>query len=401
MATIVNNKGKLCVNFMIFDEETNKKVRRRVSTGLDDTPENRKLATTKILPKIEKQILNGEYVVPKKQVSLDTLFKEWENKTKEEDRMRSYTLTDYSNAYKDKLSEKWGNKAIASFSEEDINDMQRDLLQVVGIKRAKSLMAPIRGVFKLAVTKRLIDVNPCDKANVINDLGKKQERIKDMQDLASTTNVEDFEEKFDSIKKDKKNPFSEKELKLIFETATGQFKNIFALMYFLGGLRPSELIALEWRHINFDKRVVYVVNGITGKESEKEKLLLKTDSSMRKVYLSDKAIELLQEQHKLTGFSSFVFLNQQKEQYNSPRYLSSKFSKLLDKLNLKNHKLYDIRHSYASVNLSKNRLPITFISQQMGHADIKTTLQKYSAYIADDQKEINDMLNSAFQSFNY
>jgi len=71
----------------------------------------------------------------------------------------------------------------------------------------------------------------------------------------------------------------------------------------------------------------------------------------------------------------------------------------LTKTNLEAHRIYDIRHSFASINLSKGRLPIVLISETMGHKDPSVTLKMYSSYIADSKEEIFSAMNSAFKDF--
>ena len=53
---------------------------------------------------------------------------------------------------------------------------------------------------------------------------------------------------------------------------------------------------------------------------------------------------------------------------------------MIEKCGLEYRKLYHTRHSFASIMLQQNE-DIAWISNMMGHADIHTTLTKYTKYI--------------------
>lgn len=95
-----------------------------------------------------------------------------------------------------------------------------------------------------------------------------------------------------------------------------------------------------------------------------------------------------------------MFVNQYGRAYNSFQTISNfHFKKLLEKCKIDGKRLYDLRHSFASINLSKNRLPLLLVSKIMGHADPAVTLKEYTEYIADSEDETLDMINEAFKGF--
>ena len=52
-----------------------------------------------------------------------------------------------------------------------------------------------------------------------------------------------------------------------------------------------------------------------------------------------------------------------------------------------------------SINLSLNRLPLLLISKQLGHSSAEVTLKKYSAFVAEDDSIILNLLNKSAESF--
>ena len=272
-------------------------------------------------------------------------------------------------------------------------------------KTIKNIRIPFYGVMELAIKKRLINENPFNMSIKIN-LGKTQEEktllAKNLRELVNNGEIKDIINKIESSKKKRqKNPFSENELKLLFKTSKGMLKNWIEIAFYTA-MRPSEQIALKWEQVNFEKKFILVVGAVTGKETKKERELNKTESSVRIIYLCEQAIEAFRRQYKLTGKNKHgvVFLNQYNNPYKSVQTIRDHlFKNLLNECNIKNKRLYDLRHSFASINLSKNRLPIILISKIMGHSDTAVTLKEYSEYVSNSTEETIDLINSAFKKF--
>lgn len=60
--------------------------------------------------------------------------------------------------------------------------------------------------------------------------------------------------------------------------------------------------------------------------------------------------------------------------------------------NVKKIRIHDFRHSHASLLLSKG-VPITVISQRLGHSDINMTLNTYSHMMPNDEDKAVNMIN--------
>lgn len=138
---------------------------------------------------------------------------------------------------------------------------------------------------------------------------------------------------------------------------------------------------------------------VTGYQTEDESYLTKTDASFRKIYISEAGIKYLKAQYAITGNKgSEIFLTNKGEGYKNSKSLNEQFQSILEKSGMKKRFLYNLRHSYASINLSQERLPLLFVSEQMGHKDASVTLQKYARYVKKHSETV-DMVNKAFQAF--
>jgi len=70
------------------------------------------------------------------------------------------------------------------------------------------------------------------------------------------------------------------------------------------------------------------------------------------------------------------------------------FKQGLKRAGLPSFRLYDLRHTYASLLLAANA-PITYVSAQLGHANPSTTLRYYARWIPNQGRRWVDLLDRA------
>jgi Phage integrase family len=68
------------------------------------------------------------------------------------------------------------------------------------------------------------------------------------------------------------------------------------------------------------------------------------------------------------------------------------FKRALKAATLPEFRLYDLRHTYASLLLAANA-PITYVSAQLGHANPATTLRYYARWIPSKGRRWADLLD--------
>ena len=81
----------------------------------------------------------------------------------------------------------------------------------------------------------------------------------------------------------------------------------------------------------------------------------------------------------------------------SPSTIGRKKDKYCKLAEVKKIRIHDFRHSHASLLLSMN-VPITVISERLGHSDINMTLNTYSHMIPKDEDKAVDILNQIKQN---
>lgn len=157
------------------------------------------------------------------------------------------------------------------------------------------------------------------------------------------------------------------------------------------GLRRGELVALMWENIDFNKKTITIKHSeYNGKLTEP-----KSKSSYRKVNMPEKLKKVLIKQKLKTGYSKFVFPNQNGNIMDSHKISSVYFPKLLKYANIGHCRFHDLRHTFGSqlVNQSVN---IKYVQNQMGHSKIKTTLDTYGHLLPESNEFAMNILDKIY-----
>lgn len=184
-------------------------------------------------------------------------------------------------------------------------------------------------------------------------------------------------------------PFNLEEIKLILDNANGWFKNFLGIAFFTGA-RSGEILALEWKDINFEKSIISISKTQTMGFTK----IPKTKSSVRKIDILSQCEPFLRNQQKISGLSQNVFISERNKHgkiYGSCS-MRPKWVKLLKKCNLEYRNIYQTRHSFAS-NMLSNSEELFWVSQMLGHKNPNITLEKYSKYVKSNREKKTTFLD--------
>ncbi len=78
-----------------------------------------------------------------------------------------------------------------------------------------------------------------------------------------------------------------------------------------------------------------------------------------------------------------------------PNLLRRSFKPLLERAGLPNIRFHDLRHTHATLLLSKGANP-KVVQERLGHATVSITLDVYAHVIPSMQQDATDKLNSLF-----
>ena len=115
---------------------------------------------------------------------------------------------------------------------------------------------------------------------------------------------------------------------------------------------------------------------------------VKTQLRVRYIDILPQLENMLKELEKETGNYSNLFIFHFKKPFYSHNVINLRFKELLEKINIKERSLYNLRHTFASQMISNinNGIDILWVSKMLGHKDLSVTLQYYAKYIKEDDE---------------
>ncbi len=311
--------------------------------------------------------------------------------------MKTYKLPNLKPVSYDRMEQTYktacnylGNVQMGNITSEDVQAMINDLAKEKAYSTVKKHFELVNSVFKYSVNSRKLGFNPCAAVELPSERNMK---VQTKQAEIFTQDETDAMYAFNMKLKTSRNQF---------------FKHMPAILLMLNtGWRIGELLALEWKDIDFRERQAVISKTLTKakvrdengeilsrhKETYADKT--KTKSGERITPLNDMAIELLnqiKEYNKRMKIKSDYVVCTSDGGYVSERNLLRTFNSVMGVIGAeKNYTIHSLRHTYAS-RLLMNGVEISVVSKLLGHADINTTYSKY-IHVLDSQ------LNSKMKEF--
>jgi integrase len=285
------------------------------------------------------------------------------------------TVREYQDVLKNHVYAKFGdNQDITAITRGDIKEF---LLGKLNDGYAISTVAHLRnclsGIFNLALDHEIIQVNHAQR------LGKNFLKVKDQ-------------------KKDI-NPLTSGELIVLLNAFNEHFPEHYTLTLLLArtGVRISEAFALKWGDIDYHGRFIevnrsYVRGRISTPKSGKSR---RVDMS-RQLGAALKVHELASKKKGLSlGLGDkpeYVFTNRVGNLMDQGGWRSRVFKKALQKAGLREIRIHDLRHTYATLRISKGD-NIADVSNQLGHHSVKFTMDVYYHWFPGKKKFEVDALD--------
>ncbi len=296
-------------------------------------------------------------------------------------RIRDSTRKDYKRDLKKHVLPTLSKRPISEITRLEIKTLLVSKLDKdYSVSSVNSFRAVISLTFNVALDDKAITENPALK------LGKLEGKRKSIK-----------------TKKKKKIIFLDKKqiktlLDKILEEAPDEYP--YTLLLARTGLRTGEAVALKWTDIDFKKREIHVQRAIS-----KGKLELTKSGEDRKVDMS----------HQLTATLKSLSVKKKEEAlakgkkvsewiFPSPRWPDrprdphawrrKKFNPILEKTDIPQIRIHDLRHSYASM-LIKNGESLVHVRDQLGHHSIQVTADYYGHLVPGENKAAVDALDDA------
>jgi integrase len=189
------------------------------------------------------------------------------------------------------------------------------------------------------------------------------------------------------------------ELKLLLDAVQAHYPDHYPLFLLLArtGMRIGEALALEWGDIDFAGRFITVRRSVT-----RGRISTPKNGKTRRVDMSLQLTDTLKAHmtaSKIKGMAlglgalpSYVFTNELGGVIDAHNWRNRVFTKALAKAKLRAIRIHDLRHTYATLRISKGD-SITDVSSQLGHYSVKLTLDVYNRWIPGKKKEEVDGLD--------
>lgn len=171
------------------------------------------------------------------------------------------------------------------------------------------------------------------------------------------------------------------------------------------GLRRSEVLGLQWNSINFNQNILKIEHTVVKVNTTVRKDKTKNASSFRTFPLIPEIKKLLiQEKERQKkcqeAFSQeyidspYVFIWDDGKPY-STEYVSQHFRRILKWNDLPEIRFHDLRHSCASILLSKG-FTLKDVQEWLGHSNITLTADIYGHLDIERKKSIASTLSKMF-----
>jgi integrase len=157
------------------------------------------------------------------------------------------------------------------------------------------------------------------------------------------------------------------------------------------GMRPSEYLALTWSDFDLEHGCVSVSKTLQHWERSWFFEDTKRERSRRTIKLQSwvtTLIRILKEKAKAAGAKTndLVFTSERSGPIHEAKLVERHFKPLLVSAGLPNIRLYDLRHTAATLALVAGVSP-KVVSEQLGHASVAFTLEVYSHVLPHMQDE--------------
>lgn len=165
-------------------------------------------------------------------------------------------------------------------------------------------------------------------------------------------------------------PFSLEEVETLIKNASGELKSYLITAFFTGA-RTGELLGLKFGDIDFEANEIHIERT---KHNDGTLGTPKTPNSKRVIDMLAPVKDELARLKNGREADEFVFKK-------SRTKITSEFLALCKALRLEKRRLYDTRHTFASIMLSRGEEPAWVGMKMLGHNNLTMTFKVYVKYM--------------------
>ena len=268
-------------------------------------------------------------------------------------KLKPRTVFDYERLTAQHIKPALGHLSVARIARDDVVQLHVDMARIP--RRANYTIATVRAILNFGIDLGLRPPasNPARRIKFYRQ--RVRERFLSEQEIGKAADAIEQAERTGKI-----GPHGAAGLRLALFT----------------GARSGEITAVEWQHVDFDRRIVRLPDSKTNEP--------------RTIYLSDAALEVLK---TIPRIGRYVIAGAKPDE--PYKNLSRAWIDIRASVGLNDVRLHDLRHSYASLAANKG-VSLQMIGKLLGHK-VPATTQRYAHLARDVVASINDQLGAAMQ----
>src|SRR6266508_1934631 len=159
-------------------------------------------------------------------------------------------------------------------------------------------------------------------------------------------------------------------------------------------MRRGELLALCWGDVDWNSRRVWVRRNVTHRGVFQEP---KTRGSVRAIAMPATLATALREHQMASRFKDsedLIFSTEKGTTIDGHNFVHRVFDPALRQAGLPKIRFHDLRHSFASLLIAQGEHP-KLISEQLGHASVQITLDRYGHLLPASYDSAGERLDAA------
>jgi integrase len=257
----------------------------------------------------------------------------------------------------------FGERKIMEINQSDIIEWQKEIKKSgYADTYLKTINSQLSAIFNYAVQIYNLPSNPCRK---VKGMGKY--KAKEM----SIWTQEEFEQF----------------LPCVSDKAYSRYG---FLIFFWTGVRLGELLALTQGDFDLDKKIMIINKSCQYINGERVITTPKTEKSNRTITLPDNLVVELKE------FFSHLYGYQPNDPIFpvTKSYFENEMRRGAALAGIDKIRIHDLRHSHASLLISKLNVPVIAVSRRLGHENVSVTLNTYGHLYPTQMDDIANQLNT-------
>jgi integrase len=190
------------------------------------------------------------------------------------------------------------------------------------------------------------------------------------------------------VQKKELSPLDEEQVRKLLESAKDNKLEALYILAITTGMRSGELLGLQWGDLDLQTGTLQVKRTVFNGRIEAPK----TTKSRRSIKLTQTSIRALNE-HPRT--SEWVFCTRLGTSISYHNLHNRSWKPLLEKAGLPHKRFHDLRHTCATLLLTKGVHP-KIVQEMLGHSSISITLDTYSHVLPNMQDKAVEAMEDIF-----